>query len=61
MSQQTAVSSPCPECDAPVVFDRAPLVGQVSKCRGCAAELEVTGASPVTLVLAPEVEEDWGE
>lgn len=51
----------CPECDGPVRFDRAPLAGQVARCGDCGVELEVTATSPLTLALAPEVEEDWGE
>lgn len=51
----------CPECDAPIAFDRAPLAGQVTRCPDCSAELEVTATAPITLELAPEVEEDWGE
>ena len=66
MSQTTAtatttVQAACPECDAPVAFTRAPLNGQVTRCTDCRAELEVTGVDPLTLELAPEVEEDWGE
>lgn len=55
------LTAACPECDASVRFDRAPLNGQVCRCADCAAELEVTCANPVRLELAPEVEEDWGE
>lgn len=51
----------CPECAASIALVRAPLRGQVVHCGDCAAELEVTGTDPVTLELAPEVEEDWGE
>lgn len=51
----------CPECDSSIRFDRAPLQGQVVRCGDCGVELEVTSASPITLELAPEVEEDWGE
>ncbi len=61
MSEQSVVSTPCPECDAAVSFDRAPLVGQVSRCRVCASELEVKSVDPLALDIAPEVEEDWGE
>lgn len=57
----TAIESVCPECDAPVNFDRAPLNGQVVRCTDCGVELEVTGLSPIRLETAPEVEEDWGE
>lgn len=55
------IQATCPECDAPVRFDRAPLNGQIARCTDCGAELEVTSTNPVTLELAPEVEEDWGE
>lgn len=60
-STQTASRAACPECDGAVNFDRAPIAGQVCRCASCGAELEVTSASPLTLTLAPEVEEDWGE
>ena len=57
----SATTAPCPECEAPVVFARAPLAGQVVSCAGCGTELEVTSRDPLRLELAPEVEEDWGE
>jgi len=60
-SNTEVVNAACPECDAPVAFTRAPLRGEVVRCAECAAELEVTGVGPVTLELAPEVQEDWGE
>jgi alpha-aminoadipate carrier protein LysW len=56
-----ANTAACPECDAPVSFDRPPLNGQVAICTDCSAELEVICAHPIQLELAPEVEEDWGE
>lgn len=61
MSTAAPVTAACPECDAEVRFDRSPLNGQVARCPDCGAELEVTGLNPLTLELAPEVEEDWGE
>jgi len=51
----------CPECGAHVRFARAPLAGEVTRCTGCRAELEVTSLSPLRVELAPEVQEDWGE
>lgn len=57
----TSVTAACPECDADVAFQRAPLNGEICRCRDCGAELEVTNTDPVRLELAPEVEEDWGE
>ena len=51
----------CPECDDNVTFQAAPLKGEVVPCPGCGADLEVMKTDPITLELAPDVEEDWGE
>ncbi|MEL6796474.1 MAG: lysine biosynthesis protein LysW [Planctomycetota bacterium] len=48
----------CPECDAVITFDRAPLNGQVVRCPDCGVELEVVSINPIVLEVAPEVEED---
>ena len=32
-----------------------------TQCPGCGAELEITALEPLTLALAPQEEEDWGE
>ena len=72
MSQTTTPNNPttpttetltatCPECGATITFARAPRRHEIVRCPDCGAELEVTGVSPITLALAPEVEEDWGE
>ena len=55
------ITAICPECGAVITFDRAPLNGEIVLCPDCQAELEVVCADPITLELAPEVEEDWGE
>lgn len=60
-STTTLTATTCPECEGSVRFDRPPLRGQVARCTDCGVELEVTLTSPLTLELAPEVEEDWGE
>ena len=51
----------CIECGA--ALDLAPdlVVGEIIVCPDCGAELEVMKLDPITLDLAPEVEEDWGE
>jgi alpha-aminoadipate carrier protein LysW len=54
------MASTCPECTAPVEVGSA-VVSTVVACPECNAELEVVGLDPLTLALAPEVEEDWGE
>jgi alpha-aminoadipate carrier protein LysW len=51
----------CPGCDGPVTFTRRPIAGEVCRCGTCSAEVEVVVVSPLTLELAPEVREDWGE
>lgn len=56
-----AITTTCPECGAEITLTRAPLNGEIVVCQDCGAELEVTSTNPLTLALAPEVEEDWGE
>ena len=51
----------CPECDAVVTVGADAVKGEIVACPDCGAELEVTGIAPITLALAPEAEEDWGE
>jgi alpha-aminoadipate carrier protein LysW len=51
----------CPECAAAITLSRTPMRGEVLRCADCAVELEVTATAPLTLALAPEVQEDWGE
>ena len=53
--------SPCPECEAEVEIATDVVKGEVIECGDCGAELEVTATEPLTIALAPEVEEDWGE
>jgi alpha-aminoadipate/glutamate carrier protein LysW len=50
----------CPECDAEINL-KDPMKGEICTCPDCGAELEVVGLIPLTLELAPEEEEDWGE
>jgi alpha-aminoadipate carrier protein LysW len=51
----------CPECGASVNFNPPPLNGEIATCEDCGVELEVVSTAPLTLEVAPEVEEDWGE
>jgi alpha-aminoadipate carrier protein LysW len=50
----------CPECGGAVPVDQVER-GEIVPCPDCGAELEVRELSPLTLTLAPEVQEDWGE
>ena len=51
----------CPECGAQLDLGGDVEVGEILVCPDCGVELEVMGLDPVTVDLAPEVEEDWGE
>jgi alpha-aminoadipate carrier protein LysW len=55
------VSVNCPECDGAVRLDQPTRLSEIVECPDCRSELEVIELEPVKLVLAPEVEEDWGE
>ena len=59
MSQSTTPT--CPECDAGVEIAADVTANEIVPCGDCGAELEVTSVKPITLALAPEIEEDWGE
>ena len=37
------------------------MQNEITQCPGCGAELEITSLEPLTLALAPQEEEDWGE
>lgn len=51
----------CIECEAEVSLDDDLILGELLECPDCGVELEVVALHPVTLAVAPEVEEDWGE
>ncbi|MHB8573197.1 MAG: lysine biosynthesis protein LysW [Candidatus Dormibacteria bacterium] len=51
----------CPECEEAVELPAGTMAGEIIACPECRAELEVVNLTPVSLALAPEVEEDWGE
>jgi alpha-aminoadipate carrier protein LysW len=52
--------APCPECLADVSLANV-MQNEITQCPDCGADLEVTSIAPITLALAPEEEEDWGE
>lgn len=51
----------CLECGAELRLDDVLHQGEIVVCADCGVELEVISLDPMTLALAPEVEEDWGE
>ncbi|MDR2522352.1 MAG: lysine biosynthesis protein LysW [Synergistaceae bacterium] len=54
-------SATCPVCDAAIQAADDVMEGELLTCTDCGMELEVASLSPLTLVEAPEVQEDWGE
>ncbi len=50
----------CPECFATVPLTNV-MQHEIVQCPECGVDLEVIGLEPLTLALAPEEEEDWGE
>ena len=51
----------CLECAGSVPVADDVMLGEVVECEECGAELEVVQLDPLTVELAPEIEEDWGE
>ncbi len=50
----------CPECEGTITL-QDPMEGEIVPCAFCGVDLEVVSLDPLTLDLAPEEEEDWGE
>ena len=55
------MTTECPECAAEVEMEEDVIKGEIIECPECGVELEVVELDPLTLNLAPEEEEDWGE
>jgi alpha-aminoadipate carrier protein LysW len=51
----------CVECAGSVDVVADLMQGEILQCPDCGVELEVLTLNPLTVELAPEVEEDWGE
>ena len=49
-----------PNAFADVTLNKV-MQNEITQCPGCGAELEITALEPITLALAPQEEEDWGE
>lgn len=61
MSAAIIETSVCPDCDANISVTGDILPSEIMECSECLVELEVLSVRPLTLVTAPDVEEDWGE
>jgi alpha-aminoadipate carrier protein LysW len=51
----------CTECGSEVSLPDDVETGEILDCGTCGAELEVLGTDPVTLDVAPQLQQDWGE
>lgn len=51
----------CIECAGTVTLGDDLLLGEIVECPDCGVELEVVELDPLSVELAPEIEEDWGE
>jgi len=60
MTEDGSMTAACPECAADIDVSEVEQ-GEIVPCPDCGAELEVLNTNPVTLGLAPEEGEDWGE
>ncbi len=51
----------CPECDVDITISPDIVISEILQCNDCGVELEVTNLDPLTLEMAPEEDEDWGQ
>lgn len=51
----------CIECGAELAIPADVMMGEILPCSDCGVELEVVNLSPLTVELAPQEMEDWGE
>lgn len=51
----------CPECDSNFSLKEDTILGELVSCTDCNVDLEVISLKPITVELAPEEDEDWGE
>jgi alpha-aminoadipate/glutamate carrier protein LysW len=51
----------CPECGVELQINNDIETGEIVSCQDCGVELEVKSIEPLTLELAPDEEEDWGQ
>lgn len=51
----------CIECDAQLAIPLDVMDGEIIPCTDCGAELEILSLEPLSIGLAPAVQEDWGE
>jgi alpha-aminoadipate carrier protein LysW len=50
----------CPECEGSLALNSVET-GEIVVCPDCGVDLEIMELAPLTLALAPQEAEDWGE
>ena len=58
--ENVTTTSECPECAGELTLDQVEL-GEILVCDDCGDELEVRSLDPLSISLAPQEAEDWGE
>jgi len=61
IGKERKIMAECIECGAELELPADVEIGEIVVCADCGAEFEVLSLNPVTIELAPEEEEDWGE
>jgi alpha-aminoadipate/glutamate carrier protein LysW len=51
----------CPCCETELAVPSDSMLSEILVCNECQSELELISVDPIEVVLAPEIEEDWGE
>ena len=51
----------CIECETSLSVPADALVGEIVPCPSCGVDLEIAETTPLTLTVAPDIQEDWGE
>ena len=54
------MSTLCPECEGNIAVNNVET-GEIVVCPDCGVDLEIMDLAPLTLALAPQEAEDWGE
>ncbi len=60
MTATATLTALCPECEGQLSLSNV-IAGEIVVCPDCGVDLEVTGIDPLTLTMAPQEAEDWGE
>lgn len=51
----------CPICVVQLKLLPDSIIGELLECQDCGTELFITGVDPITVEIAPPVDEDWGQ